>query len=133
MELLFPGLANAIAAAHRAIKEAGCGDTTHYPEIPLDIFSAIMELLGILMELLVAHRDKDKPRYEASLKNLVKIVPAYKDKWHELVGHGIQFLITLFDIRRGREGIVYLTKDHYQKIEEDGIFYWKKVNIIWIQ
>jgi hypothetical protein len=96
----------------------------------MDVFEAIMNLLAILMELLVAHRDKDKSVYEAALEKLVKIVPAYKDKWHKLVGLGIQFLITLCDIRRGREGIVFLTKDHYQKIEEEGIFYWKKVNII---
>ena len=130
MELLFPGLSNSIAAAQKAIKEEGEGDTTHYPEIPIDVFEAIMDLLAILLKILIAHRDKDISVYQAALENLVKIVPAYKDKWNHLVGLGIQFLITLFDIRRGREGIVYLTKDHYRKVEEEGIIYWKKVNII---
>ena len=41
---------------------------------------------------------------------------------------GVQFDITLFDIRRGREGIAMLTRDHFEPHESDGYQYYKKVN-----
>lgn len=107
------------------VKAAGRGDTTHFKPMPLEVQSAIHKLLGNLNALMRHRKNGDPVSYEEALR---KLPHEYKHRYHELIVFGGQYTVAKFDVRRGQEGIEYLTKSHYV-IEEDGDFkYWRKVN-----
>ena len=59
-------------------------------------------------------------------KNLDMLQPIsyliiYRNSYHDLIGLGAQFIIHLFDFRRGKEKILYLPKTGWELREEEGI------------
>ena len=83
------------------------------------------KLSTIKQQNIQANDDKDS--YNRALERLNAICPGYKDSYHLLASMLAQFIITLFDVRRGQEGISSLTINHYECAEEDGQRFWRKV------
>ena len=109
------------------IKAAGRGDVDHFKPIPLEVQNAIHKLLGHLQKVMRHRKNGDPVSYEAALKDLPH---EYKHKYHELIVLGAQYTITKFDVRRGREGIELLTKNHYEIVEENGFRFYRKVSTV---
>ena len=111
-------------AIRKGIKEDGRGETEHHPEIPSETLDAIWSLCGKLEKLLEAKFNLDQSGYNEALRNLPE---KWRNNWHNLLRICIQFIVTMFDIRRGVEGIETLTKEHFQFFEENGKKTFQKV------
>ena len=103
----------------------GRGEVEHHAEIPKDTLDAIWSLCSNLEKLLEARKSKDGNAY---LEALAKIPHEWRDRYHELLRICIQFLVTLLDVRRGNEGLEFLTKHHFELREEGGFKFFAKVS-----
>ena len=106
---LFPNLGLLIKSLHREIKTEGRGDTQHYE--PIDDES-LGRIFGFIALITACFTTRGTPAYE---DNIEKLPDQCKKRFHYMLQASAQFLITLLDIRRGREGLIKLTKDHYTK------------------
>ena len=69
---------------------------------------------------------RDTPAY----KTVVEELPEnYRERYHELLLRGVMYTIMLFDVRRGREGMVDLKRTSYEKRYNDVLarHYYQKV------
>ena len=108
----------------KKIKDAGRAEINHFVAMPGDPQVAINKLLGNLLTVMKTRKAGDRTQYEESLK----LLPfEYKHNYHELLVSGVQYIVTKFDLRRGREGIELLTKSHFVLVEENGIKFFRKV------
>ena len=106
------------------IKQAGRGDTVHTKALPDEVTAGIHKLLGNLQIVMKHRRDGNLSNYMAALN---KIPPNYRHKYHILLVIGAQYTVTCFDLRRGSEGIEFLTKHHFKLVEKDGFKFLEKV------
>ena len=106
---LFPNLGLLIKSLHREIKATGHGNTQHYEAIDDESLGRIFCFIALITECVIT---RGTPAFE---ENIAKLPAGYQKKFHCLLQASAQFLITLLDIRRGREGLAELTKDHYEK------------------
>ena len=106
------------------IKQAGRGDVDHTKSLPDEVTAGIHTLLGNLQTLMKHRRDQNLSAYMSALN---KIPPDYRQKYHILLVWGAQYTVTCFDLRRGREGIEFLTKHHFNLVEKDGFKFLEKV------
>ena len=65
-----------------------------------------------------AREAKDEFEYQDALEELPF---EWRHSYPELLCFIIQYMVTILDIRRGQEGIQHITKDFYEKREENGI------------
>ena len=121
---MFSKLEQAINAIRGRIKAAGRAELDHFPEIPSETLNAIFGLCKNLENLLEARKDKNEVAYEEALK---KIPHEFRNKYHELARINVQFLVGLFDCRRGVEGIQDLRKEHFEKRTRGDFMFFQKV------
>ena len=117
---------NAINGIVKNIKRAGRGDTNRTKALPENVTAAIHKLLGNLQALMKHRKNRNGPRYMAALN---KIPSEYRHKYHILLVEGAQYTVTCFDLRRGQEGIEFLTKGHFKLVKKDGFIFLEKVMI----
>ena len=110
----------------KKIKDAGRAEVNHTPVIPDEPQAAIHKLLGNLLTVMKNRKNGDPTSYEESLKLLPN---EYKHNYHELLVAAVQYIVTNFDLQRGREGIEKLTKSHFVQVEENGVKFFRKVCI----
>ena len=123
---IFPKLENALNAIRGRIKASGRGEKDRFKEIPKDTVTAIFELCKKLETLLEARKAKDVPLYQSAL---LEIPYEWQNKYHTLTRMIVQFIVALFDCRRGREGIQELRKSHFRKMSKGNLTFFQKVTI----
>ena len=106
------------------IKSAGRGDVSHFKALPDDFLDSIHGMLANLQNLMEYRKESQLVSYQEA----VNLLPhEYRNTYHILLVLGAQYIITTYDLRRGREGIEHLTKKHFQIAEENGFRFFKKV------
>ena len=103
-------LGEAEKGLRKNITKQGRGFTTHYKPIPNDVLFKIIGLLAKYQKIMEVRKMKN---YAAYHKALDELSPDVRDSYHKYLTYGAQFIITLFDCRRGREGLREINKDHY--------------------
>ena len=90
-------------------------ETDHHEEVDALTMTGIMELLTNVKNTLEA-------RGTESYRVLLSRVPAgYHDKLNYLLQYGAQFILTLYEVRRGQEGLEELRKEDFT-IFEDAVY-----------
>ena len=115
-----------IKGIRREIKADGRGETDHKAEIPDETLDAILSLGAILVRILEARLVKDSDAYNKAINELPN---SYKHEWHILLRLVVQFVVTMYDCRRAKEGLELLTKTHFEIAESKGLKFFKKVGI----
>ena len=107
---VFPKFTQCFKGLIKEVKSHGRGETQHHK--PLDkvslekIYQIGADVAGV---------------FEAKLSNgdvsaaVGKLPDQYKGSYHYLLQMIVQFVLTLFDVRRGQEGLDMLTKQHFKK------------------
>ena len=88
-------------------------ETTHHEEVSPETMEAIIELLCNVKDALEA---RGTPEYQSKL-NMIPV--EWQTKMNYLLQYGAQFVLTLFDVRRGKEGLEILRKEDLVEIEDD--------------
>ena len=118
----------AVTGIVKNIKDAGRGEVDHTKTMPEDVQTSIHKLLGNLIATMEFRKDGDEIAYKESLKNLPS---EFRNSYHILLLWGAQYIITTFDLRRGREGIQELTKGHFKLVvDKNGEKRFDKVHCI---
>ena len=108
-EGVFRDLAKFFGGFNKQLKAAGKGDTKHTPPLPPETTQALHTLLGNLLQVLQSIGT------DAYLENLAKLPESCRNNYHEVLMKSIVYVVIMFDVRRGQEGLVELPKDLYQK------------------
>jgi hypothetical protein len=97
--------------------------TYFFPEIPADSQKKIFELFGRLLDVWDAHVTDG---YEDAL---AKLPAEFRDSYHDLWQMAVMYVIIMFDVRRGREGLCEIRKDAYEKQSNSvtGFHFYQKV------
>ena len=109
---LYPLIAKASRSLKRKITAAGRGNVDSFEEVPAHILLKIKQHLANLQVIMKARLAQDIQSYYKVL-NLLK--PGLRNSHHHDISLGAQFIVTLFDVRRGQEGIQTIPKDFYEK------------------
>ena len=88
-------------------------ETTHHEEVSPETMEAIIELLCNVKDALEA---RGTPEYQSKL-NMIPV--EWQTKMNYLLQYGAQLVLTLFDVRRGKEGLEILRKEDLVEIEDD--------------
>ena len=80
-------------------------------------------MIGKVQRVMEAREAKDEFEYQDALEELPF---EWRHSYPELLCFIVQYMVTILDIRRGQEGIQHLTKDFYEKREENGIKFFAK-------
>ena len=120
----FPSLQKAFKGLYKKLKENGKGDTAHYEELPEKHLTEIFKLLAAVQGVMAARKNKDREAYEQA-KNHLPV--SYHENYHMLMQCGAQFILTLYNCRRGRQGISFMTRNHFAKKYVDGQYFYVKV------
>ena len=114
----------AVKGINSNIKIAGRGDTTRTKALPDEFLDSLHRMLANLQNVMKYRNESQLGSYQEALNLLPN---EYKNTYHILLVLGAQYIVTTYDIRRGREGIEFLTKKHFQVAEENGFKFYKKV------
>lgn len=106
----FSRLDNLFVGLRRELKENGKGDTKHYPPLPENVLAVIYENFRKITELITAKAEGEFDKAEEIWDTLPE---SYQKNPNLLLMRAALFIVIITDIRRGREGLVELTKDHY--------------------
>jgi len=91
----------------------GLADTIHHEEIPFGTIEALYKLFN---DVVLALQARGTPEYNEYLQ---RIPPAYHHKLHQLLQFAAQFILIMFEIRRGCENLRDLKKLDFQEVEDD--------------
>ena len=109
----FPEAVKKWKALMNTIVAAGRYETTHHAEVKPATMLAIYQLLGAVVKALKA---RGTPEY----KDLLDKIPVdLQGKQNRVMQWGAMLVIMMFEVRRGQEGIEYLTIDNFQVFEDD--------------
>ena len=108
-EAVFRELAKFLGGFYKELKAAGKGDTKHTPPLPSETTRALHTMLGNLLLVL------ESIGTESYLENLANLPEGCRNNYHEVLLQSIVYIVIMFDVRRGQEGLVELPKDLYQK------------------
>ena len=89
------------------------GETEHKQELPAGTMEAILKLLADAKAALEA---RGSPEYDECLQ---KIPVEWRHKLNSLVQNGAQMILTLYEVRRSKEGLEFLKKKDLQVMEDD--------------
>lgn len=99
-------------------KPIGKNDTTHHPEIDESSMNKIFEFCALVTAVIISRDTLDPSCLKAKLPGSDHFSAEEKFKftenYHTLLQMAVQFILTLFECRRGCEGLDSLTKDHYR-------------------
>ena len=95
-------------------------ETEHHEEVDPITMVGITKLIIDVVDALEA-RGTDK--YQEKLS---KIPFEWQDKLNRILQDGVQFILTLFEVRRGKEGLEFLKKKDFV-IFEDSVFAFKYI------
>ena len=95
----FPRLHMVLKGVYKNIKQQGRGDTKHFPPINKHDLVQIFAFITLITQLIQA---RGQPEF---FDLIGKIPQEYRCEYHRLLQWCVQFIISLFDIRRGREGL----------------------------
>ena len=101
-------------------------EVTHTPQIPQSTSDAIHHLGGRVLEVLEHRATKNSDKYQEALN---KLPDEHRDSYGELVAHLGQYIVQLFDLRRGVEGLADLTSNHWKIQTSGGLTFFVKVCI----
>ena len=108
------------------IKAAGKAEVNHFAPLPEEVIAAIHKLLGQVLTVMKFRMESNPIGYEKALKSLPA---AHRNNYHELLVLGAEYVVISFDMRRGQEGVEFLTKAHFQIVDKDGLKRFEKVHI----
>ena len=122
---LFPEFSKFMKGFAREVKSLGRGDTKHHQPLDEESLKKIYSLGADVCAVLEA-RISDKTKLQDAVSRLPQ---QYHGSYHYLLQSMVQFVMTMFDVRRGKDGLDMLTKDHFQKCHytQGGYDYYKKV------
>ena len=127
---LIPGFkfdfSSAFNGIKKNLKKAGKGETDHFAPLPENVVASIHKFLGQIQKVMEARVQSNPHSYETALKSLPH---EFRNNYHEYLQLGAEYVVMTFDIRRGREGMADLVKDHFEIVEENGFKYFKKVKL----
>jgi len=118
----FPKLRLLLKSLHKELKENGRGDTTHYEPIDDESLGRTFSFIALVTNCFIT---RGTPAFE---ENIAKLPFSCRKRFHYMLQASAQFLMTLLDCRRGRKGLVKLTKDHYKKCysRKHDLYYYSK-------
>jgi hypothetical protein len=92
-------------------------------EIPADSQQKIFALFGSLLAVWDARGTDD---YEDAV---AKLPAEFRDSYHDLWQMAVMYIVIMFDVRRGREGVSEIRKDAYEKQTNSvtGLHFFQKV------
>ena len=91
---------------------AGRSETKHHEEVQPETMHKTFKLLALLEKLIKA-RGTDE---YASL--LAKLPPTLHGDYHHTFQWGAMFILIMFEVRRGEEGIEFLEVDHFREFSD---------------
>lgn len=121
----FPLFSKFMKGYCREVKTVGRGETKHHQPIDDESLKKIY-CLGADVGAVFEAKIRDK----SVIHELVSKLPEkYRGSYHYLLQMLVQFTLTLFDVRRGNEGLDMLTKNHFEKSHypKGGYDFWRKV------
>ena len=120
----FPKFSQFLKGLQKETKAQGRGDTDHHKPIDKESLAKIFKLGADVSAVFDAKESGGNVADAVS-----KLPQEYQGSYHYLLQHMVQFLLTLFDVRRGQEGIDSLTKTHFKKehYQEGGYDIYRKV------
>jgi hypothetical protein len=92
-------------------------------EIPADSQQKIFALFGCLLDV---WETRGTDRYEDAV---AKLPAEFRDSFHDLWQMAVMYIIIMFDVRRGREGVSEIRKNAYEKQTNSvtGLHFYQKV------
>ncbi len=121
----FAKLSTVLKGLHRELKVQGLGDTKHYPELPTSVLGQIFQAFHKVTQFAQAWKNGD---HKSAMELWNDLPDSYQSKPNLLMQHAVTVTIILADLRRGREGLAELQKDHFEKKvdHETGQHYFQK-------
>ena len=108
-KIQFPNLGRLVKGVQKDIKKQGRGETDHKRPMGKNDLSKIFKFITQITKLFQARGTEE-------FSTLLKEIPMeYRNDYHRLLQWSVQFVLSLFDIRRGREGLDELKVQHYIK------------------
>ena len=120
---LFPEHQKLWRSVEKMLVSEGRSETRHHDEVEPNTMRKIYHLLSLVEDLI---NSRGIPEYEEKLAKLPAHLHA---NVHKLLQWGAMFILIMFEVRRGSEGIENLEVEHFQ-VFEDAIFnfrYMRKV------
>ena len=100
------------------------GQTVHKEEVSPDTMEAIWKLLASAKDIFEARGTKE---YRAKLT--AEIPLSWQNKINYILQFGMQFILTLYEVRRGRENLDQLRRNDFEIIE-DKIYNFKYISLV---
>ena len=113
----FQKLNDFLQGYYKLLQLEGKTERHSYPEIPAEIEATIQKFLAYLHTLM-----QKSPDYDLS-----GVPNGYMDKLNYVAQWGLYYILASYDCVKARAGNSSLTKSHFQKYEENGIEFYKKV------
>lgn len=121
----FPKLSLVMKGLCKELKVQGLGETEHYPELPTSVLGEMFKAFHKVTIFAKAWKNGDN---STALNIWDELPAAYQTKPNLLMQHAVTIIVILSDLRRGREGLAELRKDHFEKKvdHETGQHYFQK-------
>ena len=110
---VFPSHDKLSRSVDKMLVKVGRSTTTHHEEVRPETMMKIYELLALLVKVLKAG---GTDRYDALLAKLhVELHCSY----HNLFQWGAIFILNMFEVRRGEEGMTFLEVAHFHEFTDE--------------
>ena len=114
----FPDHEKLWRSVEKMLVNEGRSETKHHEEVDPATMRKIYRLLGLVEDLI---KSRGTPEYETKLARL----PAeHHGNVHKLLQWGAMFILVMFEVRRGNEGMEFLEVKHF-KVFEDSVWDFK--------
>lgn len=115
---LFPELDKLWRSVDTMLAKEGRSETKHHDEVDPETMRKIYNLLSLLEDLM---KSRGAPEYESKL---AKLPAEHHADVHKLLQWGAMFILNMFEVRRGSEGMESLEVQHF-KVFKDSVWDFK--------
>ena len=116
----FPRLAMFYRGLKANLKQVGKGEVSHFRSIDDMSLAKLFKLIGLVYAVFVSRGSPEFHRIRGNLP--VSVLTAFPGaKLSKLLQYCVQFIISLWDVRRGLEGLRILKKDAFSKKKDPEI------------